>query len=188
MYTGGNDIVACSFRGGFNHHRSVDLDKPFVCKELMGNRRNLCALDNILLQFPTAQVKITVPQTQFLISISAVGDMEGRGLGTRQNPQFGDIDLDIAGRDLRVGGFAHPHNASCHQHIFASGFFCLGHHRTVGRIVKYQLYNAGTVAQVDKDQLALVSLFIGKTADDNLFAGVCCRNLTAVVGAFHACH
>ena len=58
-------------------------------------------------------------------------------------------------------------------HVTKDGELVLCHNGTVGRIVKYQLNDTGAVTQVDKDQLALVSLFIGKTADNNLVSGVC---------------
>ena len=188
VHPGGDDVVPGPFGGRLDHHRGVDLDKAFIREKLVGNSGDLRPFDQVLLQLAAAEVKVAVAKPQLLVGVGLVGDMERRGLGAGQDPQLGDIDLDVAGGKLGVGGLPHPDGAAGHQHILASRLFGLGHDRAVGRVVKDQLDDAGAVPQVDKDQLALIAGAVGETADHHLVAGVGGGNLAAVMGPLHTRH
>ena len=188
MHPGGDDIVSRPFGGGLDHHRGVDLDKAFVREKLVGDSGNLRPFDQVLLEFPAAEVEVAVAEPQFLVGVGLVGDVERRGLGLGQDPQFGDVDFDIAGGELGVGSLPHPDGPAGHQHILASRLFGLRHDRTVGRVVKDQLDDAGAVPKVDKDQLPFIAGAVGETADHHLVASVGGGNLAAVMGPLHTRH
>ena len=54
---------------------------------------------------------------------------------------------------------------------------------SVSTIVKYQLYHAGAVTQVDEDQVTFISLFLHPSANNFFFADVLFGKSAAIAGS-----
>ena len=144
------------------------------------------AQDQILLKRRSAEIEIAILQAQLLIDLCLRGDLKGRRLGLRQNAQLGDINFDMACRDLIGLALTLANLTLCHDDVFGFAGCSLLKERLVGRIVKGQLYNARAVAQDDKENTALIAHSIDKAADCDGLARF--QHLAAIAGALHSLH
>ena len=187
MHTAGDDVVACAFRGGLDHHGGFDLDKAVVGEVTAHGLHDLVLEENVLHQRGTAQVEVTVFKPNLLSGLAVVGDLKSGGDRLVENAQFGDSDFDVACGNVGVLGRTLPHCSHRRQHKFAAAGLGFFKNRAVGGLVKGKLQKTGAVAQVDEDETSLVALLLHPAADGNRFSDVFGSQLAAVVAALKPC-
>ena len=129
------------------------------------------------------QVEETVLEPDFL-GIFLVAEHRHRQLaGGPQHLDLADIDLDGAGRQLRVlgAGGALAHLSVDPHHPFRAQLLGLLEGGRIG--VGHHLGDAVVVAQVDEQQAAMVADAVAPAGQPRLLADVACAQLAAFVGA-----
>ena len=117
---------------------------------------DLVAQSQGLLQRGTAQVQITVFQTQGVVDRGLVADLKGRGVGLFVDFQAVGQDLNAAGGDLVIDGRALAHHAFDLQSVFRTNGEGQIKQLFVVGLVKDALDDAFPIPQVDEDQAAQV--------------------------------
>ena len=187
-HAGRHQVVARALRRGFDEVRRLDLDKAVLVKIVVRHLDDLVAADDFALHVGPAQVEIAVFQAGILLDVGVLHDFERRGFRLCQHAQFQDLQLDVAGGQVRVLGRALAHRPTREQYKLGARRKRLLEDGAVRAFVKRQLYNTGAVAQVDKDQLSQVALALHPAADDHFFSNIRAAELAAVVGPFQARH
>ena len=128
-----------------------------------------------------AQIEVAVAQTERLLDVVVV-ELERQRLGTRDKFQLVDLDLDCAGRNVRVdriGCARHDLAARAHDELGADR---VGGLRCLGRALRVddELHDAGVVAQVDEDQPAVVAAAPDPAGDRNRTADVVGAEVAAI--------
>ena len=183
MDSGWNQIVSCTFWCGLDEHWSFDFQKVILIEIISGNLCNLMTQNHLFLQGLSSQVEVTVFEAEFLFYLALVGDFKWRGLRFGQDAKLADIHLDFAGGDFGIDCFSLTDHTFCDQNILGMNRSCFLEYLSVGTIVKYQLYHAGAVTQVDEDQMTFISLFLHPSANNFFFADVLFGKSAAIAGS-----
>ena len=140
------------------------------------------AHDQHVAHLRTAQVEVAVLESQKLVDVTLLVDVERGSLRLVQDGHTFDGDLDLAGGEVRVdrlvGALRH---AARHLHDpFASHLS-----REVVRLrvqvgIEDDLHYAGAVAQVDENQVAVVPSPVNPSRQRNLLSLVVSSQLSAV--------
>jgi len=129
-----------------------------------------------------AQIEEAVFETRFLGIVDVGIDRERQRIGLGLQHEFGDLDLDLAGRERRVDrlGRARQHHAGDRDDAFQLQRDHPGEHRAAA--VDHDLGHAVIVAQIDEQQLAMVAGAVDPTAEPHGLPGVAQLQLTAGMG------
>jgi hypothetical protein len=133
-----------------------------------------------------ADVEIAVLEAQALVDGGVrLVDVEGRGLRLGQDLDVGRLQLDRAGRQLRVLGAGQPQGDHACDGDDELGPDPAGDHVRLWRIglVDHDLCDPVPVTQVEEDQLAMVPPAVDPTSQAGGRAGVADPQLAARVGA-----
>jgi len=136
-----------------------------------------------MLHIRAAQVQIAVLQAEHVVGLGVLHDLKGRGLSLGQQPQFTDIDLDVASGDLVGLALALPHQAGGGHDVLRAQGGGLFKDVLGGAVIKGQLHQTGAVPQIHKNQTAQVPLTLDPAAQGDGLARVAETQLAAVVGA-----
>ena len=131
------------------------------------------AQDDVFLQTRPAQVQVAILKTGVFVSFDIVADLERQRFGSVFHHQLADHDFDVAGIQARVfhARRAQPHRAAHRQHKLAAHLFCCS--ISFCRILRNDdLGHAVAVAQVDKDDIAMIAAAIGPAVECDLPAVV----------------
>ena len=131
----------------------------------------------------TAQVQIAVAQAQVVVDVDLVAQLKRRGLGLAQDAQLADVELYIAGCDLIGLGGALTQLAAADNNVLAFQALGLGENVLRRILIEHQLQNAGGIAQVGKDDAALVAGAGDGAADGHFLTGHGKRDFAAIVCA-----
>ena len=183
MDAGGDQIVPGAFGGGFGQHGGLDLQKALLVEIVPGHLGHLVAGGDGMLHIRAAQVQIAVLQAEHVVGLGVLHDLKGRGLSLGQQPQFTDIDLNVASGDLVGLALALPHQAGGGHDVLRAQGGGLFKDVLGGAVIKGQLHQTGAVPQIHKDQTAQVPLTLDPAAQGDGLARVAETQLAAVVGA-----
>ena len=188
LHTAGHQIVTRTLGGRLDEGRGLDLGEVVVAEIAADDLHDLAAQHDRLVHRGTAQIQIAVAQAQVVVDVDLVAQLKRRSLGLAQNAQLADVELDVAGGDLIGLGGALTQLAAADDHVFALQAFGLGKNVFRRILVKNQLQNAGGIAQVGKDDAALIACTGNRTADGHFLPGVGQADLAAVVGTAQVPH
>ena len=135
------------------------------------------------LHIGAAEVQVAVGQPDGVPDVGVLHDLEGGRLGLGQQPQLGDLHLDIAGGQVGVLGLPLPDETGGGDDVLApegGGFL---ENIFGGAVVKGKLEQAGAVPEVHKDQAAQVPLPLDPAADGDGLADILGGKGAAVAGA-----
>ena len=186
MHPGGNQIIPRPLRGGFHHHRCLDLDKIVGVEILSCRLGNLMPHDQVPLQGCPAQIQIPVLEPQLLVDLGIACDLKGGRLRLVQDPQIIHHQFHVAVFHIVVDALPFLDGAVCHQHILAPAGLCLCKQLRLLGFVECQLYHAGTIPQVNKQQGAKIAHLLHETAYHSLRADL--AYLSAEMCPFQALH
>src|SRR5262249_40106090 len=116
-------------------------------------------------------------QTQHLVDALLV-ELEWERLRPRHDPQRSDLELDLAGREVRVDGLrrARDHLAFGLEHELVADVMRTGRCLGRGLRVDHELELAGVVAQVDEDEPTVVAPRVRPPRDRQVTADVARAN------------
>ena len=183
LHTAGHQIVTGTFRRGLDQGRGFNLGKVVVAEIAADDLHDLAAQHDRLVHRGTAQIQIAVAQAQVVVDVDLVAQLKRRGLGLAQDAQLADVELDVAGCDLIGLGGALTQLAAADDDELAFQALGLGENVLRRILIEHQLQNAGGIAQVGKDDAALVAGAGDGAADGHFLAGHGKRDFAAIVCA-----
>ncbi len=133
------------------------------------------AQHDIPLQLLPPQVQVAISQPDVLRELLIAGHLHRQHIGRRLHRQFGDPQLDLAGRQPGVhrAWLAVHHLAGDGDHAFRSHRIGGGKRRGAGR--EHALGDAVMITQVDEQQPAVVALGVHPARQAGGLPGVCRR-------------
>ena len=185
MDTGGHQVVTGSFGGGGDEAGGLDIDEAVVGVVVTGQLGDLGAGHDVVGHVGTAEVQVAVLETELGLDGAVLHDLKGRGLGGGEDLQLRDGDLDLTRGDVLVdralaaaadGTVGAEDELGAHREG-------LGEDLAVGGVVKGQLDDTRSVAEVDEDEGAQVSLLLGPAHDADGLTYVLSGKLGAQAGA-----
>ena len=156
----GHDVIARAFGRRLDEQRRLDLHEAARAQVVSQEQHDLVAQQQVALHVRAAQVEIAVLQPQALVAGRlVVGGRHRRGLRLVQHADAGRADLDLAGRERRLHrvGRAGAYRALGLQDVFRAAARSRVERRWVILLVEHDLHDPVAVAQVDKDQAAVVA-------------------------------
>ena len=174
MHAAGHQKIARAFRRDLGQNRRLDLQKALVAQALADGQRNVVAQAEVALHLRPAQVDVAVFEPDFFVLDGLFGRRKRRQPRVVQHQQLGRLNLDLAGRHLGIDGVraAQAHLAHSGNHVLRPHLLAL--QVAVGRqlLVQHNLRDAGAVAQIEKDQVAVVAAPVHPAHQDHLLPGV----------------
>ena len=165
LNTAGNDEVASALGRGLKQGGRLDLHELTVVQRLANGKGKVGAQLEVGHHLGTTKVQIAIAQAGVLAGLDAVLNLERRGDGCVEHLGVVGEDLDLAGRELGVGGLL---AAGAHDAVNLDG--PLGTHglgdlkcvavRVLG--VEGELRDALTVAKVAEDKAAVVAATVSR--------------------------
>ena len=153
-----DEEVARALRRAAGHARSPDVDEALLVHRAPDRRDHVRREPHVPLHALAPKVEVAVAQPDVLVDVLLV-ELEGQRVGARDDLELVDLDLDRAGREVRVDGVGRPGDdlAPRAQDELAADVVgdrgCLG--GAVG--VDDELDEPRVVAQVDEDETAVIS-------------------------------
>ena len=133
-----------------------------------------------------AQVDVAIFEADFFVLNGFFRRRKRRQARVVQNQQLGGLNLDFAGGHLGVDGvlIAQAHLAHGGDNVLGADLLAL--QVAVGRelLIEHNLRDAGAVAQVKKDQVAVVAAAVDPAHENNLLSGVGGAQIAAEMGTF----
>ena len=127
---------------------------------------------DVSLQVGAAKVEVAVFKTELFVGFAVVDYLEGGSFAFAENFDGADHDFDIAGGDFGIFAGTLADDAVGGDDVFASrgeGFIEDGF---VGGLVKGELDDAASVAQVYEYERAEVTLFFDPAHNADLFSDI----------------
>ncbi len=128
----------------------------------------------VALHLRAAQVNVAVLEADFFVLDGFFRGRKRRQARVVEDEQLGGFDLDFAGGHLGIDGvlIAQAHFAHGGDDVLRADLFALG--VAVGRqlLVEHNLGDAGAVAKVEKDEVAVVAAAINPAHQHHLLAGI----------------
>ena len=132
-----------------------------------------------------AQIQITVFHTQVVPPVRIVFNRERRSHGSIQDIQFRNDDFDLTGRDIRVFAGTFANGSRYLDNIFASQFICFLTKSGINFLVKHQLRNTVTVADVHERHAPHLTGFLYPAGQRNHQAFVSKAQVTTCSCSIH---
>ena len=183
LHTAGNEIIARALGRGLDEGGRLDLGEMVLAEIVADDLHDLAAQHDGLMHGRTAQVQIAVAQAQVVVDVDLVAQLKRRGLGLAQDAQLADVELYVAGCDLIGLGCALTQLAAADNNVLAFQALGLGENVLRRILIEHQLQNAGGIAQVGKDDAALVAGAGDGAADGHFLTGHGKRDFAAIVCA-----
>ena len=146
------------------------------------------AQHDILLHLGTTQVEVAVFEPQHLVHVEIVLDIERRRLRLVQDAKLAADDLDLARFHLRVHGVLGTRaHVAAHRddELRAQGLRLVERALAHLRLVINHLHIAGTVAQIDENQSAVVAAARHPAAYRDFLPDLALAKLSAMMRPFH---
>ena len=181
----GDDEVAGALGSGLEQGGRLDLHELTVVQRLANGKGKVGAQLEVGHHLGTTEVQIAITQTGVLARLDAVLDLERRGNRSVEHLGVVGQDLDLAGRELGVGGLL---ATGAHDAVNLDG--PLGTHGlgdlkgvAVGVLgVEGELRDALAVTKVAENKAAVVTATAHPTGEGDLFAHVLAAKFAAGTG------
>ena len=180
VYAAGHEVVARAFGGGFAQHGGFNVDKAIGIEEFANFHRHFVAQHEVALHIRAAQVKHAVGEAGGFAQMLVI-KLEGWRNRWVKHYQLVAKNLDFARGNGIVGG---AFRAGAYQafdldaELVTQVFGQFEHFGAVG--VAHDLHEAFAVAQIDKDNAAVVAPAIDPAAQGNGLPHQGFSNLTAI--------
>ena len=186
MHAARHEVVARALGRRVRQYGGLDLDELAVRQERADERDDAVPQDDVVMQPLAPQVQVAVLEAELLIDVGILIDVERRRLGGVEQLGRLGAHLDLASDQVGVlGAGAAALNAAVHpQHILATRIARDGVGRGLLR-VEDGLHEAAAVAQVDKDQSAVIAATMHPAGEDDIPAFVAGAQVAAVVSLVH---
>ena len=185
MDAAGNEIIARAFGRGTRHEWRLDFKKSLAGEILASGEGDFVAHLEVVLHLGTAQVEIAILEADFFVGDCVVGWRERRNPGLIQDTQFVGDDFYFAGGHFGIDDVfaAEAHLADGGDDVLGAGLLGL---RVCGGalvLVENDLREAVAVAEVEKDEVAVIASAVDPAEKHDGFTGVGCSQFSTGVGA-----
>ena len=174
MHTAGDQKIACSLGCGLGENRRFDLKKALLAEALANRQSDVVAQLEVALHLWATKIDIAVLEADFFV---LDGFFRGREWGEArvvENEELRSLNLDFTGRHLRIDGvlIAQAHLANRRDNVFRADL--LAFEMAVGGqfLVQDNLAEAGAVAEVEEDEVAVIAAAVDPTHENHLLACV----------------
>ncbi|MPL89883.1 hypothetical protein SDC9_35925 [bioreactor metagenome] len=168
----GHQEVTCALGRGGGDDRGLELVEARVPHPVAKRAHDVRAQDHLLVQAVAAQVEEAIGEAGFLGVVLIAEHRQRQLVGGTEDFHLAGIDLDLAGRDLRVDqlGRARLHRAVDADHPFGAHLLERGEGGAVA--VADDLGDAVVVAQVDEQHAPVISHPVHPARETDGFAGI----------------
>ena len=146
----GHHKVASAFGRRLNQKRSFYVDKPKVIEVAAHRPVDPMAQQEVLTNGSPSDVEVAVLHAQLLAPVGFVFDGEGRGGRGIEQDQLMHLYLNVAGSHVGILVLALHHGSAGLNHEFAVELSSLSEALGVKQLIKAQLRNSISVAQIDE--------------------------------------
>ncbi len=174
MNAGRHEVIPGTLRRGFAKNRRLDLDEALLRHKSTHQRQHAASEHQIVLYIGPAQIEITVFQPYLIVGLAVFLNLKRRCLGLRQNPQLLRNDLNVSGLQILVDGSrAFLYDARHGDDVLAAKRLrFLKACRTDLRLIKHELQNPASIAQINKDQAPQISSLLHPAHDGHILADI----------------
>ena len=174
MHAAGNQKIARALGRGLGEDGRFDFEKALLREAFADGERNFVAQAEVALHLGAAQVDVAVLEADFFVLDGFFGGRKRRQARVVEDAQLGGLDLDFAGGHLGIDGVgvAQAHLAHGGDNVLGADLFAL--QVAFGRqlLVEDDLGDAGAVAEVEEDEVAVVAAAVDPAHQNHLLAGV----------------
>ena len=170
----GNEVVASAFGRGTRHEGRFDFEESLIGKIVANGFRNFVTSLDVELHDVAAKVDVAIFQARLFVGEGGIGGKERRELGFVEDAQFFGHEFDFAGGHVRIDGVrvAQLDRAGDGDNEFVAQRFRLFVDGGVALGIEYDLSDAGAVAKVDEEKVAVVATAVDPSHESGFFAGV----------------
>ena len=163
----GHEEVARALGRRLREDRRLDLEEVVVGERLADRAHDLVAQHERVDHRAPAQVQGAVAQAQHLVELDVGVQRKRRRLRLGQQLHLGDLDLDLARREVRVDLASLAADDVAGDADDVLGAQPLGGGEQLGAVLRVEdeLHDARAVAQVDEDQAAVVAAVVDPARD-----------------------
>jgi len=160
MDTAGDEVVARALGGGARHDRRLDLVEALGGEVVANGQRDAVAHLDVGVHLRASQVDVAVLQPHLFVDVGVgIAGRKRRHLALVEQLQAGGDHLDLAGIHLGIDGalIAQLDLAGDGQHVLAAHALHALVKLRAALFVEDNLGDAGAVAEIDKDQVAVIA-------------------------------
>ena len=159
MHAAGDEVVARAFGSGPRHEGCLDLQKAVVREVVADGARDLMPEAQVALHLRPAQVEIAVLEPHLFVRDGVFSRRERRGTGIVQEQQLGGDELDVTSGHVRVyqRRVTPAQRANGGDDILRPRGLGAGVGFGAALFIQHHLGDAGAVANVQKDEVAVVA-------------------------------
>ena len=170
----GNEVVPRAFGSGAGHERRLNFEEALGSQVIADSQCDLMPQLNVELHCIAAQVDVAIFQPHFLIRQRSIGGEKGRVLGFIQDAQFVSHQFNFAGGNVLVDGvgIAQLDGANGGNYELVAQQFRFVVDGGVRLLADDDLRDAGTIAHVDKDEIAKIAATVYPSHENSFFAGI----------------
>ena len=186
-----HEEVACPLGRALAEHRRLDLKEIVAVKEIAHDLRHAMTQDHIRLHLGAAQIEVAIAQTDHLVHIDAILNIERRRLCLVENPQLADDDLDLPCCHVRIDRLrtACAHRAAhTENELRAQRLRLVERPLCHCRLIEDDLHKSRAVTHIDKDQPAVVTAARHPAAQRYLCPHLLLAQCAAAMCPFHSLH
>ena len=186
MHAARHQKIARALRRRLGQNRRLDLEKSLLAQALANRQRNLVPQLEVVLHLRPAQIDVAILQPHFLVLDRLFRRRKRRQPRIVQHAQLRRLNLDLARRHLGIDRVlvAQPHLAHRGDHVLRPHLLALRVPFGNQVVIQHHLRNAGAVAQIQKDQVAVVAAPVHPAHQHHLLARVGGAQLAAHVRPF----
>jgi hypothetical protein len=182
-----DEVVARAFGCWIGHDRRLDLEKALRVQEVADVLDDAVAEGQVAGHPWSAEIDVPVLEAETLVDGRFFGDGKRQGQTAIQNEQGVAMDLDRTGADLGVLASGRARlDASMDFDDELVADFSRDSVRVWGsRGIDDDLHEAGSIAQIDKDEAAMIPDRVHPALQEESLANVGWADLATQHGAFH---
>ena len=162
MHAAGHEKIARALGRGFGEDGRFDLQKALLAEVVADGQRDVVAQAEVALHLGAAQVHIAILEADLLVLDGFFGRRKRRQAGVVQYAQLGGFNFDFAGGHLGIDGVGRAQAYLAHRgdNVLRADLFAFGVAIGNQLLIQHDLRNAGAVAQVEEDQVAVIAAAI----------------------------
>ncbi len=186
MDAAGNKKIARAFGRGLGEDGRFDFEEALLREAFADGEGDFVAQPEVALHLGAAQVDVAIFEADFFVLDGFFGGREGREARVVEDAQLGGLDLDFAGGHFGIDGVGVAQADFADGGDDVLGADLLAFEVAVGSqfFVEDDLGDAGAVAEVEEDEVAVVAAAVDPAHEDDLLAGVGGAQVAAQMGAF----
>ena len=188
MDAAGDKKIASAFGCGFVEDGRFYLEEALLREAFAHGARDFVAQPEVALHLGAAQIDVAIFEADFFVLNGFFRGREGCEARVVEDADLGGLDLDFAGGHFGIDGvgIAEAHLPNGGDDVLGADLFTFQVAFRSQFLVEDDLGDAGAIAEVEEDEVAVVAAAIDPAHEDDLLAGVGGAEVAAHVGAFES--